>query len=209
MKIQPHIPIPFQPLSSQNQLVQDELTAVVQPIQHARKAALQEAQQQLAAIQAANYDTGEEDPKAQHLMEKFKSGKKLTPEEMAYIRKYAPGMVDYIDKIMREREMMELSMKLAPTKNDVQLVALNAAKQINKNYTGEDLEIRLKHLADAKHEYEKTDEYREKPLHLLDDRPHKKRLWKRQEEPMQPVVNMYKKQQRAQSSPQPKIDIEQ
>lgn len=133
------------------------------------------AQRHIAEMEAARNDKGEDDPKAQHLIETFKNGKKLTAEEMAYIRKNAPGMVDYIDRIMRDREMTELSMKSAPTKMDVQMVAYRAGKQF-ETYSGEEGEIRAKHLADAKHEYEQTDDYKEKPASPLsnDELPRKK-----------------------------------
>ena len=87
---------------------------------------------------------------------------------MAYVRKNAPGIVDYIDRIMREREVLELGMKMAPSKTDVQMVAFRASKQIEKHPNPEEREIRAKHLADAKHEYEQTDEYKEKPNSPLD-----------------------------------------
>lgn len=126
--------------------------------------ALKEAGQKFVAeLQEARTDMGEDDPKVQRLIEKFKNGKKLTPEEMTYIRKNAPGMVETIERIMREREMIELSMKIAPTKTDVQLAVFRASKQIEKHPDPEQREIRAKHLADAKHEYEQTEEYKEKP----------------------------------------------
>lgn len=126
-------------------------------------------QRRIAEIEEARTDMGEDDPKAQLLIEKIKSGKKLTSEEMNYIRKNAPGMVEYIERIMREREIIELGMKLAPTKTDVHIVALHAAKQIEKHHNPEEREIRAKHLADAKHEYEKTDDYKDKPNSPLDE----------------------------------------
>lgn len=121
--------------------------------------------------------TDENDPKVQSLMEKFKNGKKLTPAEMMYLRKKAPHMANYVERITREREAIELSMKAAPTKTDVQMVALHAAKQIEKYPNSEEREIRAKHLADAKHEYEKTDEYKEKPNSPIEmkEEPAKKR----------------------------------
>ena len=128
----------------------------------AKQTAKEHAQQQIAEMEAARNDMGEDNPKAQLLIDKFKSGKKLTPEEMIYVRKHAPGMADYIDRITREREVIELSMKIAPSKMDVQMVAYRASKQLEK-YSVEDADIRAKHLADAKHAYEQTDEYKEKP----------------------------------------------
>lgn len=140
----------------------------LQQMADSKQALKETVQRQLSEMQEARTDMGEDDPKAQRYIEKFKNGKKLTPEEMAYVRKHAPGMVDYIDRIMREREVIELSMKMAPTKTDVQMVAFRAAKQIEKHQIPEEREIRAKHLVDAKHEYEQTDEYKEKPNSPLD-----------------------------------------
>lgn len=140
----------------------------LQQMADSKQALKETVQRQLSEMQEARTDMGEDDPKAQRYIEKFKNGKKLTPEEMAYVRKHAPGMVDYIDRIMREREMIEFSMKMAPTKTDVQMVAFRAAKQIEKHQIPEEREIRAKHLVDAKHEYEQTDEYKEKPNSPLD-----------------------------------------
>ena len=155
----------FQPIvqkRSKSENPVETQTTVAQP-EDAKQALKVTVQQQIAEIEEARTDMGEDNPKAQRLIEKFKNGKKLTPEEMAYVRKNAPGMVDYIDRITREREVIELSMKMAPTKTDVQMVAFRAAKQIEKHQIPEEREIRAKHLADAKHEYEQTDEYKEKP----------------------------------------------
>ena len=158
------------------------------------KQALKETvQRQLSEMQEARTDMGEDDPKAQRYIEKFKSGKKLTPEEMAYVRQNAPGMVDYIDRIMREREMIEFSMKMAPTKTDVQMVAFRAAKQIEKHQIPEEREIRAKHLVDAKHEYEQTEEYKEKPNSPLDkqEKPVKVRVKRSEKETLELAKTAY------------------
>ncbi|MEG0179786.1 MAG: hypothetical protein RR654_09560 [Oscillospiraceae bacterium] len=159
---------PIVPKRSKNEKAPDVEVNVVQQMADSKQALKETVQQQLAEIEAARTDMGEDDPKAQRLIEKFKNGKKLTPEEMAYVRKNAPGIVDYIDRITREREIIELSMKMAPTKTDVQMVAFSAAKQIEKHQIPEEREIRAKHLADAKHEYEQTDEYKGKSNSPLD-----------------------------------------
>lgn len=124
--------------------------------------------QAVSNIQEARNDMGEDDPKVQQLMEKFKGGRKLTPDEMNYIQKHAPGAVEYIDRIMREREMMELSMRLAPSKMDVQTAVIRIAKNIEKRPDAQEREVLMKHLADAKQTYEQTDEYKEKPNSPLD-----------------------------------------
>ena len=158
------------------------------------KQALKETvQRQLSEMQEARTDMGEDDPKAQRYIEKFKSGKKLTPEEMAYVRQNAPGMVDYIDRIMREREVIELSMKMAPTKTDVQMVAFRASKQIEKHQIPEEREIRAKHLVDAKHKYEQTEEYKEKPNSPLDkqEKPVKVRYKRSEKETLELAKTAY------------------
>ncbi|OCS87260.1 hypothetical protein [Caryophanon latum] len=171
---------PFQPIVKPRAKSEPQPAAeavVPQQLGDAKQALKESVQKQLAEIEAARTDIGEDDPKAQRLIEKFKNGKKLTPDEMAYVRRNAPGMVDYIDRIMRERDVIELSMKMAPSKADVQIVAFRAAKQIEKHEIPEEREIRMKHLADAKAEYEKTDEYKDKPNTPLDreERPKKTR----------------------------------
>lgn len=162
------VPQPIVPKREKNENTPVAEGNALQQMVASKQAVKETVQRQLSEMQEARTDMGEDDPKAQRYIEKFKSGKKLTPEEMAYVQKHAPGMVDYIDRIMREREVIELSMKMAPTKTDVQMVAFRAAKQIEKHQIPEEREIRAKHLVDAKHEYEQTDEYKEKPNSPLD-----------------------------------------
>lgn len=175
---------PFQPivpkLDKKEKVENTEEVAVVPQVTDDPKNAVKKiVQQQISEIEEARTDMGEDDPKAQQIIAKFKSGKKLSPEEMAYLRIHAPGMVGYIERIMREREIIELSMKMSRTKTDVQMVALSSAKQIEKCPNPEEREIRAKQLADAKHEYEKTDEYKEKPNSPLDkEKKHKKIRYK-------------------------------
>lgn len=159
---------PILPKQAKKEKSPDTEVNVVQQMTDSKQVLKEMAQRQIAEIEEARTDMGEDDPKAQRLIEKFKNGKKLKPEEMAYVRKNAPGIVDYIDRIMREREVLELGMKMAPSKTDVQMVAFRASKQIEKHPNPEEREIRAKHLADAKHEYEQTDEYKEKPNSPLD-----------------------------------------
>lgn len=161
---------PILPKQTKKEKSPDVEVGILQQMTDSKQALKEAAQRQIAEIQEARTDMGEDDPKAQRLIEKFKNGKKLTPEEMTYVRKNAPGIVDYIDRIMREREVIEQSMKIAPTKTDVQLVAFRVAKQIEKHPNPEEREIRAKHLADAKQEYEQTEEYKEKPNSPLENR---------------------------------------
>lgn len=125
-------------------------------------------QQQLSKMEEARNEKGDDNPKVQQIMNKFKSGQKLTAEEMSYMYENAPGHIDFINRIQRERELTELSMRLVPTKVDVQLVTIRSAKQIEKDPNPQMREVRLKHLANAKQEYEQTEEYKEKPNTLMD-----------------------------------------
>lgn len=165
-----------------------ELTPV-QQFEQSRNELKAMGQRFIAELEEARTDMGEDDPKAQRLIEKFKSGKKLTPEELAYVRKNAPGMRDFIDRIMREREMIEMSMRQAPSKTDVQMVVYRASKQIEREPNADLKELRAKHLADAKQEYEQTNDYKEKPNSPLDREQRAVRLAKEKKpKPYNPVA---------------------
>lgn len=160
------------------------------------KRTLKEAiQRQIAEMEEAKTNTGEDNPKAQHLIEKFKSGSKLTPDEMAYVRKNAPGITNYMDRIMREREVIELAMKSAPSKTDVQIATIRFAKQIEKHPNPEEREIRAKHLMDAKQKYEQTEEYKSKPNTPLDKqkKPHKVKHEETAKQSAQVAIKAYEK----------------
>lgn len=193
MKISPSLFRPALPKQEKQEKAPEIVVDVVQQMKQSRQELKELAQQEVAKIQEARTDMGEDDPKAQRLIEKFKNGKKLTADEMAYVRKNAPGMVDYMDRIMREREIIELTMQSAPSKTEVQMVAFRAGKQIEKYYTGEEREIRARHLADAKHEYEKTDHYKEKPNTPLDEPNRQKRSSYKlsEKQQMQRAVHVY------------------
>ena len=154
----------------QKQLEQSKLVepqTIIEQVKNAKQI-VKESAQVGAEIQEAQNEMGEDDPKVQQLMEKFKSGSKLTAEEMSYIRKNAPGQMEYIDRIMREREMMELSLRMAPSKMDVQITTLRIAKNIEKHQDVEERKVLMNHLRDVKMTYEKTEEYKEKPNTPLD-----------------------------------------
>ena len=135
-------------------------------------------QQEISKIQESKTNTGQDNPKAKSILTKFHSGKKLTKEEMEYIRRHAPAMVEHVERVSQEREVVEQSMRMAPSKSDVQMVALSAANHIRKQAKGDDAITRANHLADAKHEYEKADEYKEKPNTLFERDVHKHRKYK-------------------------------
>lgn len=61
------------------------------------------------------------DPRIQLLLIKFKCGKKLTAEEMCYIRKHAPELGKLIGRITCERERLEQALKVAPLLKEIDL----------------------------------------------------------------------------------------
>lgn len=123
----------------------------------------------VSEIQASRSDK-RDDPMVQRLVEKFKSGEKLTQDDMAYLRRNAPGMIDQIERIAREREFVEQSMRVAPSKMDVQNVVLLAIQQTAKHHSYEDRIIRALQIADAQYNYMQTKEYKDKPNSDLDNR---------------------------------------
>lgn len=121
------------------------------------------------AKQTSRFTKGD-DPRVQHLVDKFKSGKKLTLDERAYLRRNAPGMIDHVERISSEREVVEQSMRFATSKADVQNVVLLALSQIAMHQSSEERAIRTMQLTDAQFTYMQTDEYKEKPNRFIDQR---------------------------------------
>lgn len=129
----------------------------------AKQAARDAVLRHIAEMQSARAKTGEDNPRVRYLIGKFESGRKLTWDELAYLRIHAPGRIDSIEQVSREREVLELSMRSAPSKMEVQLVAARAAGRIAKHPNSEEGITLALHLSDAQHEYMKTDEYQRKP----------------------------------------------
>ncbi|MEO4053959.1 hypothetical protein [Solibacillus sp. CAU 1738] len=118
---------------------------------------------QLSEMQEAQMKTGEGNPKAERILNKFNSGKKLSSEELSYLIKYAPASVERVLRITAEREQTEMMMRASKTKTGVQFIAMQAANTIEKSSENvQDQQAQMSHLQDAKTEYEKTDDYKEK-----------------------------------------------
>jgi len=166
MKINPFTPPTTLFSQAKKEVIKDEPKITTEA--YSKQALKKMVQQEVSKMEEARNETGDDNPKVQQIMNKFKNGQKLTAEEMNYMYQNAPGHMDFINRIQRERELTELSMRLAPTKVDVQLVTIRSAKQIEKDPNPETREIRLKHLANAKLEYEQTEEYEEKPNSPMD-----------------------------------------
>lgn len=147
-----------------------DVNEVKQQQAEARQAWRESVQRQIAEILAARTDKGENDPRAQYLIDKFKSGKRLLPDEMVYVRQHAPGMIDYIERISRERDMIEQHMRIAPSKMDVGMVVFYASIRVPKHEHGDQSVARAMQFADAQYEYMRTEEYRQKPNSPYDKR---------------------------------------
>lgn len=129
------------------------------------------ALRQIADMRAALANRGEDDPRARLLIDKFKSGKKLAPDEMYYLRLHAPGESEWIERIARERETLEQYMRFAPTRTDVQMMVLFATHRAARNESAEHRLVRARQFADAQVRYMQTNEYLSKPHRFQDRRP--------------------------------------
>lgn len=154
------------------------------------------AQNYVEQLDEALNGKGEDNVKVQQLMNKFRLGKKLSSSEMAYIKKHAPGLVNKIKEVMTKREILERSMKISKSKHQVHMATYSAVQLAKNEPTVEDKVTTTNHYADAQREYEKTDEYKEKPASPLekeDPTKHKKSSKKRWKvEPSTVYVNIEK-----------------
>jgi len=121
----------------------------------------------LSEMQAAQARQGMDNPRVKRLIDIFKSGRKLAPDEMAYLRAHAPGQIDWIERVAHERAALELGMRSARTKTDVQMTVLLAADRGTLRRNAEEHIVRVRHYLDAQAQYMKTAEYRNKPFSHL------------------------------------------
>jgi len=136
----------------------------------ARPAAREEAQRRIVEMKEARGGNGAENPKVRMLLQKFESGRELTPEEMAYLRRHAPDKIGYIEEVSRERKMVREAMRIAPTKMNVHLTAAQAVKHVHRHGVTEENAVRARHIADEQLQYMKTEEYQAKPSGPADRR---------------------------------------
>ncbi|MDD2971786.1 MAG: hypothetical protein PHE02_06615 [Lachnospiraceae bacterium] len=69
--------------------------------------------------------------KLQKILNKFRSGKKLTAEELEYLRQYAPEMYQKVIQIQQQREAIEQEMKSARTKEEAEQVLSQVTTMIS------------------------------------------------------------------------------
>jgi hypothetical protein len=142
-------------------------------ITDAKQAWKEQAQRVISELQSSKQ--GASNLKVQSLLDKFRMGKKLTPAELAYLRKHAPDQAGYIERVSTKRKLVELGMKAAGTKQDVHHVVFLSSQLALKNPNSEEAAASVLQINDAHNEYMKTKEYRDKPDHPWDDLDRSKR----------------------------------
>jgi len=101
------------------------------------------------------------------ILDKLYSGKKLTQEELKFLRENAPEMYEKALKVMKAREELERQMAQAKTKEQVETIKMSmnasliAGAKSNPD-TAEVNSIIMEHYKDAYNEYTKTEEYKKK-----------------------------------------------
>lgn len=111
-----------------------------------------------------------ENRKISQIYYKFVGGKKLTAEELNYLAEYSPELYKQVREIMMERQALEMRMKMAKTKLEVQEAAMDTLNYAKK--TGESKEqeeagatkamARSNQLFNAYREFTASPEYKEK-----------------------------------------------
>lgn len=133
--------------------------------------------QQISEMQEAKKKTAEGNPKAQKILSKFNSGKKLSPEEIQYLMKAAPESVERVIRVSAERQQNEIMMRAARTKTTTRhasILAINSIRKTAGSGSSGDALVRSNQIQDSVKEYTATKEYKDKPNTELDVRKKKK-----------------------------------
>lgn len=117
----------------------------------------------------------ETDRKVQRILNKLKSGKKLSPAELEYLEEKAPEVYKKALKITRERIQLEETMKNAKSREAVNAAlsdALNAADALSMG-DAEETMTRINQYTNAFSEIKKTGEYQKLPDKIEDEKKEK------------------------------------
>lgn len=108
--------------------------------------------------------TGGTDLKLERIINKFKSGKKLSSKEMVYLSEKAPEIYKKVLRITQEREQLEQEMQAAESKEEVAKIVSQKMGSIEKMSGGDEFEetSRANQYSDAYSAYIGTDEYKAK-----------------------------------------------
>lgn len=104
------------------------------------------------------------DLKLERIINKFKSGKKLSSKEMVYLSEKAPELYQKVLRITQEREQLEREMQAAESKEEVAKIVSQKMGSIEKMSGGDEFEetSRANQYSDAYSAYIATDEYKAK-----------------------------------------------
>lgn len=104
------------------------------------------------------------DPVASGILAKASLGKRLRRSEIGYIESVRPDQASLLSKTAAERDALTRRMRKSRSKSEVRMVHLGAVVTAGKSsVSAGEAYTRTNQLNDAKVEYMKTKEYRQKP----------------------------------------------
>lgn len=111
-----------------------------------------------------------ENDKISQIYGKFRAGKELSGEELDYLARYSPELYQEVKEVIMERKALEMRMKMAKTKLEVNAAITNSAANIKKTMgTGEQAKrqamktmARVNQTNDAGIKFKASVEYKEK-----------------------------------------------
>lgn len=104
------------------------------------------------------------------IQQKIARGEKPTTKELMYLKLHAPEEMAKVDAILRERKVMEMTLRLARTKADVDIAEIKMSMSISKSdKTSEEKQVLQQQLKDAVKTYKKTAEYKHKQESAMDE----------------------------------------
>lgn len=107
------------------------------------------------------------DLKLQRIINKFKSGKKLTSGELSYLAKAAPDIYQKVLRIMQRREQLEKRLEEASSKEEVQAIMMQEMQSVENFCANSDDDFEktalVNQMMDAYGKMTQSASYREKP----------------------------------------------
>lgn len=89
------------------------------------------------------------DKRVQAIYAKFTTGKALTASKIVYLCFHALDKMIEVEKTMRKRRMMEIMMRMARTKSDVDMTVMHLLLAISKSsLSSVEKEVLMNHLKD-------------------------------------------------------------
>lgn len=144
--------------------------AVTNHKEEAKKSDAKTISAEQLAINQFKEQNSRENNRTTEIYYKFRSGKKLTPEELDYIAKKSPELYHQIKEIMQERQAMEAQMEMVESKEEVEEVRIQEVNKIQATMgkgkeaaaQAEKTMARVNQINAAYTEYTATLDYKEK-----------------------------------------------